>query len=376
MRSLQTLIVAFLLSLTTGVSLAEPEATPASFSFDETARTVSASIQEHFYNPDTGLYARGLEDRQPDFMWGNGVMFSALVAAARNEPETYRPVLDRFFDAMDRYWDDKAPIPGYEPAPTAGNGHDKYYDDNEWMVIGFAEAYDVTGERKYLDRANETLAFSLSGWDDRLGGGIWWHEGHKGGAKNTCANAPAAVACLRVARRLDRDANTAWARRIVAWTNANLRDDDALFFDNKRVEDGRIDRTKYTYNTALMLRANLGLYRATGESAYLDEATRIGAACDAFVKGDSGLYRDSPRFTHLLVEADLELYRTTGDEHALERALRNAEGAWAAWRANPPKQLIEQAAIARMLWLLAEQESEQGRAFWATSGNAEPKPGH
>ncbi len=343
---------------------------PAAPSFALRAKTVTDSIQKTFLLEKTNLYARSTEHREPEFMWGNGVMFSALVAAARHDPATYRPAMERFFTAMDRYWDAKAKIPGYEPAPTAGNGHDKYYDDNEWMVITFMEAFEFTGEAKYADRAAQALAFSLSGWDDQLGGGIWWHEQHKGGAKNTCANGPGAVAALAVARHRDREANIEWARKLVKWTSEHLQDKDGLLFDNQRVADGKLNRGKLTYNTALMLRANLGLFRATGERKYLDEAARMGAACTFFVKPETGAYRDALKFSHLLVEADLELHRATGDAAALERARRNGEAAWTLWQTSPPKELIEQAAIARMLWLLADQETKTGTEFWKKSDAA------
>ncbi len=83
-------------------------------------------------------------------MWGNGVMFSALVATARHDPAAYRTVMSRFFSSLDRYWDAKVKPLGYEPWPTKGNGNDKYYDDNEWMALTFLEAYELTGEVKYL----------------------------------------------------------------------------------------------------------------------------------------------------------------------------------------------------------------------------------
>ena len=65
----------------------------------------------------------------------------------------------------------KSKIPGYEPAPTRGNGNDKYYDDNAWLVITFLEAYETTRDPRYLTRADETLKFVLSGWDEKGGGG-------------------------------------------------------------------------------------------------------------------------------------------------------------------------------------------------------------
>jgi hypothetical protein len=340
-------------SSTTTTKPAASQSTSKPSAFLPMAREVAQHIQKNYYDPKTGLYIHSLKDRRSEAMWGNGVMFSALVGAAKHEPRVYRPIMNRFFAAMDRYWDARAKIPGYEPWPTRGGGNDKYYDDNQWMVISFLEAYDLTGDARYLARADQTLRFSLSGWDDQLGGGIWWHEQHKDGSKNTCSNAPAAVACLRMAEYRRRDENIAWARKIVAWTNVHLQDKDGLFFDNKKVATSAINRDKLTYNTGLMLRANLGLFRLTGEKQFLDEAKRIGSGCDWFV-GKDGAYRDNIKFAHLLVEADLEFHRATGDARALARASRNGQVVYEKWKSNPPQELIEQASIARTLWLLVD----------------------
>ena len=95
---------------------------------------------------------------------------------------------------MDAHWDKDAPIPGYDAyLSTSG---DKYYDDNEWMVLTFAEAYGRTQDKKYLDRAIATMKFVLSVWSDSYGG-IFWKAYHK--SKNTCSNGPAATAALQLA---------------------------------------------------------------------------------------------------------------------------------------------------------------------------------
>src|SRR5687767_8072635 len=87
------------------------------------AEAVTQDIETNFSLGRRGLYAHSRTDRSPDFMWGNGIQFAALLAAARHDPKTYGPIRDRFFTAMDAYWDTKAPIPGYEPSPTAGRGN-------------------------------------------------------------------------------------------------------------------------------------------------------------------------------------------------------------------------------------------------------------
>jgi uncharacterized protein YyaL (SSP411 family) len=342
--------------LTPRANAADPE--PGSYG--RQAREVMEHIQKTFWNEGTGLYAESETKRHPDFMWPNGVMFTALVAAARHEPETYRPVMERFFTALDAYWDAKAKVPGYEPSPVVGGTGDKYYDDNAWMVITFLEAHELTKDERYRVRAEQALRLVLSGWDDRAGGGIWWHEGHKDGAKNTCVNAPAAVGCLRlalvsgerVARQLDDR-----ARRLVAWTVGALQADDGLFHDRVIVATGAVKRGKMTYNAGLMIRAFLGLHRATGERAHLDEARRIARAAEALVNPATGAYRDPLKWSHLLVEADLELYRETGEAYLLERARKNAAVFYAQWKSRRPADMMANASLARLLWLMADTET-------------------
>src|SRR4051812_40501986 len=75
-----------------------------------------------------------------------------------------------------------------------------------------------------------------------------------------------------MARYRRREQNIAWAQRIVAWTNEHLQDADSLCFDSKKVATGKINKDKLTYNTALMLRANLGLHRLTGESQWTKQS--------------------------------------------------------------------------------------------------------
>lgn len=335
--------------------------------FESAAADVSGYIQQHYMLHHAGLYANSRSVRHPDFMWGNGVMFSSLLPAARSRPDVYAPLVDRFFLAMNAYWDAIAPVPGYEPAPTAGNGNDKYYDDNAWMVITFVEAFETTGDPRFLERARETLSFVLSGWDDQAGGGIWWHQRRKGDGKNTCANAPAAVGCLRVAAHLPAEQAAPLIRKaieIVNWICSTLQDTDGLFFDHINVRTGQIDKVKLTYNTALMIRAFLGLHRATGEEKYLGLAVRSADASDWFVGESTGAYRDNVKWSHLMVEADLEMLRATSDARYVQRAINTAAHAYDAWQREKPDELIEHASIARMLWLIAEHGSPDGLTFW------------
>ncbi len=330
------------------------------------ASEVMRHIQATYYLPQQGLYAHSTAGRKPDAMWGNGIMFSALLGASRHDPATYSPIVSHFFESMDRYWDPTDHPPGYEPYPTHG-GHNKYYDDNAWMVLTYVEAFEMTHDRRYLDRAQQTLNFVLSGWDDTGGGGIWWQESHKSGSKNTCSNAPAAVGCLNLAKHLPQDEAQkyrAMAEKIVTWTAKTFEDSDGIYTDNIVVASGKIDRGKLTYNTALMIRAFMGMYRATHDETYLRRAKRAASASDWFLNDKTHAYRDPVKWSHLMVEADLEMYRATQDDHLLQRAMDNADDQYATWKQHPPDELIDNAAIARILWLMADMQSAAGRQFW------------
>lgn len=234
------------------------------------------------------------------------------------------------------------------------------------MVLTFLEAYELTGEARYLKRAREVLEFVVSGWDEELGGGIWWHQLHKDGTKNTCANGPAAVGCIRLAFHDKKDA-ARWigeARRIVAWTNKTLQAANGLYSDSINAATGKINTDQLTYNVGLMLRAHLGLYAATGEAPFLDEAKRIGEAARSLFDPPTGAYRDALKWSHLMVEADLELWRWTQNDVFLQRAASDSARRFATWKKEPPKDLLANASLARQLWLLADHRTAAGRAFW------------
>jgi uncharacterized protein YyaL (SSP411 family) len=326
---------------------------------DEVTREIVAS----YWEPDARLYSER-PGGEAATVWSGGVMFSALVGAARHDPKTYTPLLEAYYRGLDTYWDRRASIPGYEPTPTQG-GNDKYYDDNAWLVISLVEAYEVTGSNAYLRRAKQALKFVVSGHDDQRGGGIWWHEQHKDGTKNTCVTAPAAVGCLRVAEhssKRDKTRLIQFAQDLVGWTTATLRRPDGLYADRIEVESGKVHDYPLTYNTALMIRAYLGLFRATGKQETFDEAVRLGEAAQAFVQDDTRAYRDDFKWSHLMLEADLALYRATGDERYFERAKATADYYYEVWRDRRPAELIELASIARALWLMAGVEAEDAKS--------------
>ncbi len=318
------------------------------------------AIRRDYKLPTRGLYANeivGGKRSGPSFNWGVGVWMPALVAAAKADP-AWKKELREYVKATRVYWNDKGPVPGYDVLPGPKDV-DRYYDDNEWMVMALCDASDVLKDRGILLWAQETLKYALSGEDAKLGGGIYWQEAKKE-SKNACSNGPAAAACLAVYERTKDPAYLRKAKELYAWTRKNLQDPtDGLFWDNVKL-DGRIEKTKWSYNTALMIRSAAELGRLTGEQAYKDEAERMAQASEKrWIDPETGAIKDAHRFAHLLLES-WSYVPTPARQAEIRRALawthahgRNADGRYGGEFDKPPRpnqtkfELIDQASAAR-----------------------------
>lgn len=356
------------------LSLALLIALPASADYKQMAQEQTDYIQAHFFDAKTGRYKPKYpvdpKELPFEFMWGNGVQLTVLVAAAKADPTKYKPWLYAFQKGLEGYWDPASPVPGYNAYCSGPNGTDKYYDDNQWIVLADTEAFETTKDRSFLKDAYRTQNFVLSGWDEKLGGGIYWDVKHK--SKNTCSNAPAAASALRLYQLTKDKEHLKWATKIRDWTKSRLRDEDGLYWDNINL-DGKVEKTKWSYNTALMIRTDVLFYQLTGDKASLASARKSAdAGIAAWTDPATGsLHKtdSSPIFTHLFCEALLRLYDVTKEKKYLEAAQKEADfsyrvardpqgGYWNDWNAkehqpDEKKKLIVNASAARLFWLLA-----------------------
>jgi hypothetical protein len=304
------LIVALLLVCSAGP-------TPPPPSYAERGKAIMTLIVRDFSIPKSGLYAGKIEPKlHPDVAWGAGVQLSALDAAAKVNKAAYFPLVRKYIDALDSYWlVAESPVThqqigGYDVVPHPGSA-DRYYDDNAWIALDLIEAYDVGRDPKDLARAKATVAFILSGEDQKLGGGLYWHE-QKLESKNTCGNAPGILSVLRLYRITGDPALLVTAKRLYAWTKTNLQGKDGTYYDNIKLDppEGKdaVDKVALTYNSALMIRNECELFDITHDRAHLTEAERIAdAGIRRWVKPDTGAIGWRGCFAHLFAESLLEL---------------------------------------------------------------------
>jgi len=303
-----------------------------------------AMIQERYFLPDRNLYAERPDRKQPAFNWGVGVMLSALNAAAKHDKK-YLPSLRAYANATRLYWNDG----GYDVLP-APKSKDRYYDDNAWMALAFVETYEILGDRKYLDWANDALNFALKG--EAPDGGIYWRETDRA-SRNTCSCAPTAAACLAIYSITKDPKLKAKAENLFAWTEKHLMDpQDSLMWDALG-NDGKLHQMKWSYNTALMIRTGHDLQRPLAQK--MRDAAR-----KHWIK--EGRIADPGRFAHLLLEALLrsgaprkELEAAVLAVHAAKTKEGFLPGHWHNLKTESNPEILDQAAFARACFVLASK---------------------
>lgn len=231
-------------------------------------------------NPDNQVtyLAEGSEQKknqEVSFLWPYSGMLSGGIALYEvTGNEKYLKVLEeRILPGLELYWDNTRSPFCYQSYPLFNGESDRFYDDNDWLAIDFCDLYALTQNPQYLLKAKVLHDYIYSGWDDELGGGIYWCE-QKKTSKNTCSNAPAAVLCMKLYNLTKEQKYLDQAIATYNWTKENLCDpEDAVYWDNIGLNKN-IGKAKFTYNSGQMIQAGVLLYQATSDKTYLTDAQR------------------------------------------------------------------------------------------------------
>src|SRR5690348_12063841 len=202
-----------------------------------------AAIRKSFYMPKQSLFAEQINDGKPphpSWIWDASIQLGALCSAARQDPKSYLPQVKAYATALRSYRTTYHDRPGLDVNPPP-KSPDRYYDDNAWISVSLLEAYALTHDRRDLDLAIDAYNFAMSGEDQALGGGIYWHE-DRPRSKNACSSGPAMLAALALYQIAKGPKYLDTAKRLHDWTCAHLQDEDGLVFDSISVPAGSINR--------------------------------------------------------------------------------------------------------------------------------------
>jgi predicted alpha-1,6-mannanase (GH76 family) len=217
-----------------------------------------------------------------------------------------------------------------------------YDDDEGWWALGWAGAYELTHEARYLAMAETLFADMSANWDEgTCGGGIWWKKPKQ--YKNAIAN----ELFLSVAAKLagltpdaqKRTAYLEWAQREWKWFAASgMINSDNLVNDGLDAACQNNHRTTWTYNQGVILGGLTMLSKQSGDPKLLQVAQSIALAATARLTDLDGVLHDScepgrcgndaPQFKGIFVR-NLAILNAAAPLPGFRAFLRrNAESIW------------------------------------------------
>jgi hypothetical protein len=282
-------------------------------------KALQAVIKKNFYDTKTGNYFVVVDSakretkngytRQYTYLWSFCAMYQAANEIEKLEPKTdlRSPMLKLMYE----YYNPAPPHGGFTDYIMKLKPGERYYDDNEWIGITALNAYARTKKKADFDLGKDMYDFIMTGYNQVLGGGIYWKEGDLS-SKNTCSNGPGALVALQLYEATKNKAYLDTAIKIVNWTNSKLQTPEKLYWDNIRTKNGSIGKAILSYNTGTMLESYVYLYEITHEKKYLDEANAIADASLTFFYGRPQ-FRDDYWFNAVLLRGYQHLLKFNKD---------------------------------------------------------------
>ena len=354
--------------------------------YEQWGNEILSQIDDDFGRYD-GLYQNSTTQTFPDYAWGQGVMFHALNAASKIDP-SYLPKARQNADKLrSNYWCSLNGTSGFN-AGSGGCG-DRYYDDNAWIALALIELYQLSDCPKYLDWAQDTVVFCMTGENaptNSPGGGIRWHESNATGA-SVCSTAPTILSNLLLYQITGIESYKTDGLRLYNWimdTDNGLRYSSGIFHEYNQGALG--------YQTAVMTQAATQLYLITGDTAYLTEAQNMAdAMVSQFINSSSHSLGQTGKWGgHDMTNAYVELYEVDGNPYWLDVATGYLDHLYNNWQAGGryafhwngamyyengqpigvfSDRLIDNASVARAYWKMASAPGGQTPVSYAQVTN-------
>ena len=212
----------------------------------------------------------------PSSWWNSAVALQTIGDyMQRTGDRRYVSQLDNTFEK------DKGVFPGgvLSGDPLLGNFTSRAIDDTEWWGLTWVQAYDLTGNKKYLDMAVTIASYVNGYWDtSTCGGGVWWN------AERTYKNAVTNGLWIRLTAELHNriHGDKVWlARSRTAWawfTGSGMINANGLVNDGLTDACTNNGQTVWSYNQGMAIGGGLELWRATRDPQILATVRRLADA--------------------------------------------------------------------------------------------------
>lgn len=240
---------------------------------------------QQWYNPETGLW-------HTTGWWNAANVLTGIIRyTAITGDKTYEWLIENTFLKTKKII---APASEDYPEQRTENYINEYYDDEGWWALAWVEAYDLTGEKKYLEMAKTIFEDMKGGWDERCGGGILWKKGLL--YKSAISNELFLLLATRLALRDEnRSYYLDWATKEWKWfSQTGMINDLPLVHDGVK-EDCVGQGRHYTYNQGVILAGLVDLYQLNGNEEHLELANKIATAAIQNMSTPEGILKGHPK---------------------------------------------------------------------------------
>lgn len=279
---------------------------------------------QKWYNPATGLW-------NTTGWWNAANVLTGIIRyTAATGDKTYEWVIENTFLKTKKI---VAPASQDYPEQRTENYINEYYDDEGWWALAWVEAFDLTGEQKYLEMAKTIFEDMKGGWDDRCGGGILWKKNLL--YKSAISNELFLLLATRLAlRHENREYYQNWANKEWVWfSQTGMINNLPLVHDGVK-EDCLAKGRHYTYNQGVILAGLVDLYKLDGRQEHIDLASKIAMAAIKNMSTPEGILKGHPKqedgadgvqFKGIFMRHLGYLYKQTRNPEFKDYLLKNAK---------------------------------------------------
>jgi hypothetical protein len=228
----------------------------------------AADALMYSYRPDTAWW--------PSSWWNSAVAVTHLMDwMNRTGRSDYRWIVSRTFDVNRLAF----PAGAKSTDPVDGDFISPAIDDSGWWGLAWVQAYDLTGDARYLNEAVTIGNYLQQYWDSgSCGGGIWSSR------DRVYKNAVTVGLYIRLTASLHNRiaGDTTWLNRArTGWSwfaGSGMINSSGLVNDGITGSCTNNNSTVWTYNQGLAIGGAVELWRATSDANYLTQARRLADA--------------------------------------------------------------------------------------------------
>lgn len=242
----------------------------------------------NWYNENTGLW-------ETTSWWNGANVLTALIKYGQNTgDESLKKVVENTFRKTKEF---EVPAQGEKEAWICKNYINDYYDDEGWWALAWLDAWQWTGDKKYLEMSRVIFSDMTTGWNDDCGGGLLWKKGlsYKGTISNGLTFTLATRLHLAETGHINGRSCLQWSMDIWKWMmNSELVNNKGLMQDGVRNKDGKCELVKsiWTYNQGVVLSGLVNLHKITGEEYYLNSAHNLAKSAIKNMVDEDGVLKE------------------------------------------------------------------------------------